>query len=391
MIIMKRILNIYSIVSFFYISLLLAGCKNEKDAESVFIGEICKSSKSIPLSNYLKKNVKLVVVNESDSLMIGEVTKMYETEEGWIILDENKTKGLYMVDRRGTIKAHFNRLGQGPDEYISIYNFDVDEEKKEIYVLCYPSKVIVTDYAFNSIKTYPLTNFCGYIACFDHHVYLYNDEDRTLFSFSPASGQVSEVLSEGSLKQNRGDLHAVFHKVGDELFYIAHGGDKLYKLKNGKALPFLTIDFENKEEIYQLMRGHKALGLEQLAMYPPKIHAIFVTPQKTLCLLYSKVVYGLCEISLKDHTVINDARIISVLPDFEVCQPNRKQLTGVAIDQLKDIFNYIKTKSEEMIVEPSLNQLKNEGDDEKERLVIATCSLLDSSSGDLLEPTGNTK
>jgi len=371
---MKERLSLFFFSSILALGFLLAGCNNVKDAEAVFIGKSNKSIPiSIPISDYLKKNVQLMVVNESDSLLIGEVSKMYETEEGWIILDRRKTKGLYMVNRKGAIIAHFNHQGQGPEEYISIYDFDVDEENKEIYILCYPSKIMVTDYTFNRKKTHPLAEIYGSVACFDHHVYLYSD--RAVFLFSPASGQISEVLNEGSLKQIWGNLHAVFHKVGDELFYIAHGGDKLYKLKNGKALPFLTIDFENKEEIYQLMRGHKALGLEQLAMYPPKIHAIFVTPQKTLCLLYSKVVYGLCEISLKDHTVINDARIISVLPDFEVCQPNRKQLTGVAIDQLKDIFNYIKTKSEEMIVEPSLNQLKNEGDDEEERLVIATSML----------------
>jgi len=90
-----------------------------------------------------------------------------------------------------------------------------------------------------------------------------------------------------------------------------------------QALPFLTIDFNKKEEIYQLMRGDEPLiGLDYIGMYPPKIHAIFETPQKTLCLVYSKVLYRLCEISLKDHTVINDGQLISDLPDFYVCQPN---------------------------------------------------------------------
>lgn len=353
---------------------LLVGCNKDKESESVFIGKL---NKPVPISDYLKKNVQLMVVNESDSLIIGEVSKMYETEEGWIILDRRKTKGLYMVDRKGTIIAHFNHHGQGPEEYIDIYDFDVDEENKEIYILCYPSKIIVTDYALNRKKTHPLAEIYGSIACFDHHVYLYGD--RAVFSFSPASGQISEVLNEGSLKQIFGYTFSVFHKVGDELFYIAHGGDKLYKLKNGKALPFLTIDFENKEEIYQLMRGDEALiGLEHLMKYPPKIYAIFETPQKTLCLVYSKLYFYICEISLKDHAVLNEGQLISFLPDFYVCQPNRKHLTGVAIDQPNDIFNKIKTESEEMIVEPSLNQLNNGVEDEEERLVITTYSLLDS-------------
>jgi len=341
---MKERLSLFFFSSILALGFLLAGCNNVKDAEAVFIG---KSNKSIPISDYLKKNVQLMVVNESDSLLIGEVSKMYETEEGWIILDRRKTKGLYMVNRKGAIIAHFNHQGQGPEEYISIYDFDVDEENKEIYILCYPSKIMVTDYTFNRKKTHPLAEIYGSVACFDHHVYLYSD--RAVFLFSPASGQISEVLNEGSLKQIWGNLHAVFHKVGDELFYIAHGGDKLYKLKNGKALPFLTIDFENKEEIYQLMRGDEALiGLEHLTKYPPKIHAIFETPQKTLCLVYSKPVYGLCEISLKDYTVINEGQLISVLPNFYVCQPNRKHLTGVAIDQLKDVYKKIQIASEEM-------------------------------------------
>jgi hypothetical protein len=368
---MKERLSLFFFSSILALGFLLAGCNNVKDAEAVFIG---KSNKSIPISDYLKKNVQLMVVNESDSLLIGEVSKMYETEEGWIILDRRKTKGLYMVNRKGAIIAHFNHQGQGPEEYISIYDFDVDEENKEIYILCYPSKIMVTDYTFNRKKTHPLAEIYGSVACFDHHVYLYSD--RAVFLFSPASGQISEVLNEGSLKQIWGNLHAVFHKVGDELFYIAHGGDKLYKLKNGKALPFLTIDFENKEEIYQLMRGDEALiGLEHLTKYPPKIHAIFETPQKTLCLVYSKPVYGLCEISLKDYTVINEGQLISVLPNFYVCQPNRKHLTGVAIDQLKDVYKKIQIASEEMIVEPSLNQLNNGEEDEEDRLVIVSCEL----------------
>jgi len=372
---MKERLSLFFFSSILALGFLLAGCNNVKDAEAVFIGKSNKSIPiSIPISDYLKKNVQLMVVNESDSLLIGEVSKMYETEEGWIILDRRKTKGLYMVNRKGAIIAHFNHQGQGPEEYISIYDFDVDEENKEIYILCYPSKIMVTDYTFNRKKTHPLAEIYGSVACFDHHVYLYSD--RAVFLFSPASGQISEVLNEGSLKQIWGNLHAVFHKVGDELFYIAHGGDKLYKLKNGKALPFLTIDFENKEEIYQLMRGDEALiGLEHLTKYPPKIHAIFETPQKTLCLVYSKPVYGLCEISLKDYTVINEGQLISVLPNFYVCQPNRKHLTGVAIDQLKDVYKKIQIASEEMIVEPSLNQLNNGEEDEEDRLVIVSCEL----------------
>lgn len=373
---MKERLSLFFFSSILALGFLLAGCNNVKDAETVFIGKSNKSIPlSIPISDYLKKNVQLMVVNESDSLIIGEVSKMYETEEGWIILDQRKTKGLYMVDRKGTIKAHFNHQGQGPEEYIDIYDFDVDEENKEIYILCYPSKIMVTDYAFNRKITYPLTEIYGSIACFDHHVYLYGD--RAVFSFSPASGQISEVLNEGSLKQIFGDTYSVFHKVGDELFYIAHGGDKLYKLQNGKALPFLTIDFENKEEIYQLMRGDEPLiGLEHLMKYPPKIYAIFETPQKTLCLVYSKLYFYICEISLKDHAVLNEGQLISFLPDFYVCQPNRKHyLTGVAIDQLKDVYNKIKITSEEMIVEPSLNQLNNGEEDEEDRLVIVSCEL----------------
>ena len=358
------------LLAFFF----LIGCNNDKQSEAVFIGKSNKSIPlSIPLSDYLEKTVQLVVVNESDSLIIGEVTKMYETEEGWIILDQRKTKGLYMVDRKGTIKAHFNHQGQGPEEYINICDFDVDEENKEIYILCYPSKIMVTDYAFNRKKTHPLAENYMSVACFDHHVYLY--VDRAVFSFSPASGQISEVLNEGSLKQIFGDTYSVFHKVGDELLYIAHGGDKLYKLKNGKALPFLTIDFENKEEIYQLMRGDEVLGGDKVLMYPPRIHAIFETPQKTLCLVYSKLFYYICEISLKDHTVINEGGVISVLPNFYVCQPNRKHLTGVAIDQLKDVYKKIQIASEEMIVEPSLNQLNNGEEEEEDRLVIATSML----------------
>jgi hypothetical protein len=363
---MKQTFKSLFIFSIFAFTFLLGSCNKVKESKAVFIGS---SKKTIFLSDYLKKELKLVVINESDSLIIGEVTKLYKTEEGWIILDQTKTKGFYMVDIKGSIRAYFNRVGQGPEDYIHIYDFDVDEENKEINMLCYPNKIIVTDYAFNIKQVYPLNETYQNIACFEHHIYLYG-KNRTVFCYSPVTSQVTEVISEGQLNQVFAYTYTVFHKVGDNLLFIAHEGDKIYNLQNGKATLFLTFDFEQKESIYQFMRGKVGIEPDQISMYPPKVYAFFETPRKTLCMVYANPVYRLCEVSVKDNSLINDGTLISMLPDFLPSQPNRKQLTGTAMDLLESIFGAIKKRG--MIVESATIPLLK---DEEERLVITTYDL----------------
>lgn len=351
-----------STLNILIITLVMGSCNSVTKSNEFYIGS---SNQTIPIGTYLNKNVSLIAVGEKDSLIIGEVSKLLKLEDGWFILDQNKTKGIYKIDRNGNIEAHYMRFGEGPNEYIDIYDFDVNVENNEINLLCYPNKILVMDYAFNLKHVYPLAEPYENIACFQNKVYLYG-KNRTVFCLNPDTKQEIKIVSEGPMEQVSGYTNPVFHKVGDKLLFIARGSDRLYSILDGKATPIITLDYENKEEICKEMK-EKGVQLSAFSMRPPRVYSFFETSRKTLCMIYSNPIFRICEFSLKNNTVLKDGQYISTIPSFMSCQSGKNKLIGTAMGLYGPLIEGIKKSG--LVIESKNLPIKN---DNEEQLFIMT-------------------
>lgn len=342
---MKSKLLLFLIVIFF------SACNQNQNKKGIFIGE---NQESYYLKDFISNTVKLVAIEEDDSLLIGEFTKLLKTDSAYYVLDQMKTKALYKVSTKGNILSSFHHVGNGPNEYVHIYDFDIDKKNNEILILCYPNKIIVTDLDYNIKRIHPLKDTYGNVACHLGKIYLYG-KDRTLFSFNPKTEEVTVIICEGKLNQVNGYSYDVFHRTQDELLFIAHCGDKIYSLQDGKARLKMTLDFKNKKERYKLMAGEQEIARNKISMFPPHIYSIYKAGSKKYCILYSDMIFRICIFDTQKQTVIKDGPLISFpLPGDFTSQNINDNIVANAFGRLDDIrklfdANYVVTDNSKKI------------------------------------------
>ena len=88
----------------------------------------------IPYSSVFK-NVKTIILESKDDALIGSVRE-FQVFDGYIyIMDAVIAKSLFVFDMDGHFIRKIGRLGQGPGEYIQLFDFTIDTENGLIFVL----------------------------------------------------------------------------------------------------------------------------------------------------------------------------------------------------------------------------------------------------------------
>jgi hypothetical protein len=128
---MKKILFIIIIIAVY-------GCKEQKykvtntsytiDLDSVELED------TIKLSTFFKR-VNTIILEDNDYAIIGEIHAIQVFGNYIFVLDRLSAKKLFIFDKTGKYIRQIGSLGQGPGEYLSIYDFCVDARKEEIYLL----------------------------------------------------------------------------------------------------------------------------------------------------------------------------------------------------------------------------------------------------------------
>ena len=82
----------------------------------------------------LVENVEYIPLETNDNCLIGVVTR-YDVSKNYILVYCGKSKSVYLFRRNGDFVRQISSLGQGPEEYIGIYDVFIDENKNEL-ILC---------------------------------------------------------------------------------------------------------------------------------------------------------------------------------------------------------------------------------------------------------------
>jgi len=139
---------------FFYLlfSFILIACSSNKTQQELpFDGKYYtidldgKRETSIPLSSIFKR-VRTIILENSDSCLIGRLSDIQVYSDLIYILDSNKAKSLFVFDMEGKYVRKIGGIGGGPGEYRGLYDFTLDFENGVVY-LCD---------AFNRIHKYQL-------------------------------------------------------------------------------------------------------------------------------------------------------------------------------------------------------------------------------------------
>jgi hypothetical protein len=198
----------------------------------------------------LFSKINLIPLKEDTNFLIGRINKLIKCDSFFYILDIDKTQSIYKYDHKGNPVKRFSKRGGSGDEYIEIVDFDIDQSSKEIKILCVPPKILSTDTDFNNTgkNNYLENNYFNRIVCWENKIFGYRHWDRTVAYIDPETGKVEECLHTRIMK---GDLihpnSPAFFKTQNNLYFQSSGDDCIYKLQDGKFVPYLTLDYKKKD------------------------------------------------------------------------------------------------------------------------------------------------
>lgn len=109
-------------------------------------------------------NNRYIPLETNEESLIGNITKLYISTDRIYVMDQIKTRSLFVFDKNGNFKYKISRIGNGPGEYMIISDFFVDEQTKKITLLANGRKIIQFDYNGNFISEHNVTlPHCSFI------------------------------------------------------------------------------------------------------------------------------------------------------------------------------------------------------------------------------------
>lgn len=113
----------------------------------------------IPLS-YFTEEMQIVKLDDRDEALVGDA-KITVSDNYILSHSGYPPKPFKLFDRKGTYIANVGAVGQGPGEYQSVYDAQIDEQSQRIYLMPWQSdKLLVFDMTGKALDPIPLGMRC---------------------------------------------------------------------------------------------------------------------------------------------------------------------------------------------------------------------------------------
>lgn len=121
---------------------------------------ICDYSKvptktiDIPLSE-LVENIEVVLLDAADEALVANTHAI--VSDNYILIAGKDNNPYKLFDKKGKFITKIGGVGQGPGEYKLVYDAQIDEKNKRVYLLPWQSdKLLVFDFTGKALPSYPL-------------------------------------------------------------------------------------------------------------------------------------------------------------------------------------------------------------------------------------------
>ena len=115
----------------FFFCFLYHSCQDNKEKEISY--PLLKVSTEVTKTSFfdLFEDAELICLETVDSSLIKKVTKIESWDNSYYILDE-ELSSLFRFDETGKYKDRIAKVGNGPGEYLYIYDFYLNKEKQRV-------------------------------------------------------------------------------------------------------------------------------------------------------------------------------------------------------------------------------------------------------------------
>lgn len=250
---------------------LLESCKGrieQTDIETIQVNLTEAQVKASELFSYIEP----VVLETTDSSLLKDISKSYLTKDYFFIKSHH---ALFIFDRKGHFVRKIERLGNGPEEYAGLSDFDVDEKTNDIYILDKAQqKILIYDFTGKYQQTIPVGFWAMKLVKTDaNQIYLYSGNEE-----SPSNPYKLNLLTDASVGQSflkidqrkKEYLHINspqnFYWKNGELFFFEAFNDTIYDVtrntpqyylnyKNSVPSDFFDQKFSNIMDFFQKYNG----------------------------------------------------------------------------------------------------------------------------------------
>lgn len=237
-------------------SLLLLGCTSKSDKngqkskiESNLISEF-KLSTSTLVDSSLFKRCDIIRLETNDDSFLREISRIYKTNENIFILDKTLNK-LSVFDIHGNYQHKIENIGNGPHEYISLMDFCLDENNKEIILLCdRPYKIMKFKYDGQFVNETRLNELFrnividnGYIYCNRNESNLSKTNKHEIYYLSGDGKKHGNILERIENITNKTYHTGSSLNKSKHVYYTRRFDNKIYRITNSELKEVYTLDF----------------------------------------------------------------------------------------------------------------------------------------------------
>lgn len=241
--------------------------------ERVFI-DIDKSIESFKLSE-LYKSVKLIPLETNEYSLIGEIRKVVEYGNYYLIIDKYITQSVYVFDKGGCFIQKIGNNSDGPEGFE--IPTDITIVGDELYLLDGQRlKINIYDLnTFEHVANFKLNFTALNMEYFDDKFYFISFDEPYYFTITDLDMNIINTSVEAKLESRKINLIAPFSKSNNEMFCRLSLDNNVYALGDA-ALPVIEFDF--KENNFRKFK--KKLSIDDLnALYA---HEKYVTYLQSL-------------------------------------------------------------------------------------------------------------
>ena len=131
-------------------------------------------SMSLKLSD-AASSVDIVPLEVTDASLIASIKQIYVTSQS-IFVHHNRDQRIFRFDRNGKFLNTIGKVGQGPEEYVRLYSFFLNEANEEVYVFPTMGRTQVYKYDGSFVRSYSNLNLDAIFKMFSPQIFRYGSE-----------------------------------------------------------------------------------------------------------------------------------------------------------------------------------------------------------------------
>ena len=168
-------------------------------------------------------------------------------------MERTNQEGVYVFDHTGKFLYKIGTHGQGPEEFVALFDFSINEKDGLIYLFDQPrTKILVFTFDNKFIKDIPMNYYASRFEYQYGLFYLYREhasDGSPLYSLVIKDQNGNLVEKYYPMSQNADIMYThdcIFRKRENDILFAQDLNDSVFILSGNKLNPLYYIDYKNR-------------------------------------------------------------------------------------------------------------------------------------------------